>query len=336
MIGRSAGGSPTHGPPAGGSPTDLPPTTGPLTAGPPWISAEQVFERVGYADAAAAVRSALEGGLDPALDIERRIVGLAAGQMLLMPSESGAFAGVKIATVAPDNPALGRERIQGVYLLMDARSLTPVALIDGVALTTLRTAAVSAAAAALLAPAHIGHLLVFGSGPQARGHVAAMRAIRPIDRLTVVARDAGRAAAFADEVSSDGLPSTAGKAGDVRDAQLIVCATTARTPLFDGSLVPADSCTIAVGSHEPDAREVDSALIARSQVVVEDVAVALREAGDVIVPIGEGAIDAESLVPLAAIVRGATEVDRTRPRVFSSSGMSWEDLVVATEVYRRG
>lgn len=326
MTGPVPAGLPAAGPPASGSPA----------SGPPWISAAEVVARVGYVDAAAAVLRALETGLDPALDIPRRIVGLSAGQMLLMPSESGAFAGVKIATVAPGNPALGRERIQGVYLLMDAATLSPVALIDGVALTTLRTAAVSAAAATLLAPDRIGHLVVFGSGPQAKGHVAAMRAIRQVDRLTVVARDAGRATAFADAVSADGLPATVGRAGDVRDAQLVVCATTARTPLFDGSLVPDDSCTIAVGSHEPDAREVDTALISRAQVVVEDVAVALREAGDVIVPIGEGAIGPDSLVPLSAIVRRETGVNRARPRVFASSGMSWEDLVVATEVYRRG
>ncbi|GAB3135485.1 ornithine cyclodeaminase family protein [Marisediminicola antarctica] len=325
------------------------------TAGPPWISAEQVFGRVGFGDAAAALGRALKQGLEPESDFARSILAVARGQLLIMPSASSEFVGVKIATVAPGNPALGMERIQGVYLLMDAATLAPVALIDGAALTTLRTPAVSAAAADLLAPEVVDHLVVFGSGPQAWGHVEAMRAIRTIGRVTVVARDRGKAHAFAARVSagvpaavparsdtdgvtagSVGIAATVGSASDVRDAQLIICATTARAPLFDGSLVPVDSCTIAVGSHETDARELDSALIGRAQVVVEDIAVALREGGDVVIPIGEGMIDADHLVPLAAIVTGAVPVDRGRPRVFTSSGMSWEDLVIAAEVYRRG
>ena len=319
--------------------------------GPPWISAEQVFGRVSFGDAAAALGRSLKQGLEPASDFARGILDVERGQLLIMPSASSEFVGVKIATVAPGNPALGRERIQGVYLLMDAATLAPIALIDGAALTTLRTPAVSAAAADLLAPEVVDHLVVFGSGPQAAGHIEAMRAIRPIGRVTVVARDRGKAEEFAARVSagsarstggtgstsrSPGIPATVGSASDVRDAQLIVCATTARHPLFDGSLVPANSCTIAVGSHETDARELDSALIGRAQVVVEDVAVALREGGDVVIPIGEGILDAGSLVPLAAIVTGVVPVDRGRPRVFTSSGMSWEDLVIAAEVYRRG
>ena len=122
----------------------------------------------------------------------------------------------------------------------------------------------------------------------------------------------------------------------MRDAQLIVCATTARSPLFDGSLVPEDSLSVAVGSHEADARELDSVLIAHAQLVVEDATVALREAGDLIIPLTEGVIDAASLVPMRNIITGVTPVDRLRPRVFKSSRMSWEDLVIATEIFRAG
>lgn len=307
-----------------------------MTSAPPWISAEEVFARVGYHDAVRAVQRDLAAGLDPAGDFDRGILDLASGQLLLMPTESSEFVGVKIATVAPGNAALGKERIQGVYLLMDAATLSPIALLDGTALTTLRTPAISAAAADHLAPAVIDQLVIFGSGPQAWGHFEAMRAIRSIGSVVIVARDRDRAAALADRVAASGIPARVGSAADVRDAQLIVCATTARTPLFDGTLVPADSCSIAVGSHEAEARELDSALIARSQVVVESPGVALREAGDVIIPISDGVIDAGSLVPMRSIITGEVAVDHDRPRVFKSSGMSWEDLVVAAEVYRNG
>ena len=304
------------------------------TPGPPWITGAEIFRRVGFRAAARAIDEALAGGLDPARDFDRGILDLDHGQLLLMPAQAARFAGVKVATVAPGNPALGRERIQGVYLLLDAATLGPVAILDGAALTTLRTPAVSAAAANHLAPAGIDRMVVFGSGPQAWGHIEAMRGIRGIGQVTIVARNLGRAEDLAARVRESGQAAGVGTAAHIGDAQLIVCATTARTPLFDGTLVPDDSCTVAVGSHEPDARELPSALIARAQVVVEDAAVALREGGDVIIPIEEGVVAAGSLVPFRSIVTGRIPVDRGRPRVFTSSGMSWEDLVVATAVFQ--
>ncbi|MEO9095311.1 MAG: ornithine cyclodeaminase family protein [Microbacteriaceae bacterium] len=303
---------------------------------PPWINAEEVFGRVDFAAAIRAVQRELRAGLDPAADFDRSVLPVEAGQLLLMPSRSSEFVGVKIASVAPGNPELGRERIQAVYLLMDAASLSPIALLDGTALTTLRTPAVSAAAVDYLAADSIGHLVVFGSGPQARGHIQALSAIRSLNRITIVGRNLDRAAALAADARAMGLPAVLGGSDDVQDAQLVVCATTAREPLFDGALVPQECCVVAVGSHEPEARELDSALIGRCQVVVEDPAAARREAGDVIVPIAEGVLTASALVPLRDIVAGVASVDFSRPRVFKSSGMSWEDLVVAAEVYRAG
>ena len=297
------------------------------------ISADEVFSRVDFGQAVRAVQAAFDSGLDPAADFERNVLDLDHGQLLLMPSSSPRFVGVKVATVAPGNPAIGRERIQGVYLLMDAQTLGVIATIDGTALTTLRTPALSAAAADRLAPERVDHLVVFGSGPQAWGHVQALATIRTLGRVSIVGRDQHRAAALAARISEAGLDASVGTADDVRDAQLIVCATTARTPLFDGSLVPDDSCTIAVGSHEPDAREFDTVLAGRAQLVVEERSSALREAGDVIVPVAEGVIDPASLVPLRGILTGLIPVDRHRPRVFKSVGMSWEDLVIASAVY---
>ncbi len=300
------------------------------------VTTEEIFERVDYGTAVRAVQNALATGLDPVRDFARQVLAVANGQLLLMPTEASDFVGIKVASVTPGNPALGRERIQGVYLLLDALTLTPITLFDGAAITTLRTPAVSAAAADYLAPAAVEHLVVFGSGPQAWGHIEAMRAIRSIDRVTIVARDQPRAELFAARVTASGLPAQVGTAADVATAQLIVCATTARTPLFDGSLVPADCCVVAVGSHETDARELDSALLARAQVVVEDPATAQREAGDVIIAVAEGVIAPHELVPLRDIVTGTVAVTAETPRVFKSTGMSWEDLVIATAVYRAG
>jgi ornithine cyclodeaminase len=114
----------------------------------------------------------------------------------------------------------------------------------------------------------------------------------------------------------------------------VVCATSARAPLFDSTVLRPDVVVIAVGSHEPDARELDGALLGRATVVVEDVDTALREAGDVVLAIGERQLGAADLVPMRDVVTGAVAVPTDRPLVFKSVGMSWEDLVVAEAVTR--
>jgi len=121
----------------------------------------------------------------------------------------------------------------------------------------------------------------------------------------------------------------------VRRAGLIVCATTARTPLFDGAEVADGATVVAVGSHEPDARELDGTLLGRADVIVEHSKTALREAGDVIMAISEGALVAGDLIPMAEVLTGRARLSGDRPVVFKSTGMSWEDLVIARIIVER-
>jgi ornithine cyclodeaminase/alanine dehydrogenase-like protein (mu-crystallin family) len=280
--------------------------------------------------AVEALRAALLDGLDPEHDHARTRVPLTHGELLLMPSEWGRYAGVKVASVAPGNPARGLPRIQGTYLLLDAETLAPLASLDGVALTAVRTSAVSALAVDVLAVPEAGRLVVFGTGPQARGHIAAIRAVRPVSEVVVLGRDAARTAAFASSVAG-----RVGTVADVADADIVVCATTARSPLFPGESLSPHATVVAVGSHEPAAREVDDTVVRSSTVVVEARVAALREAGDITQPVAAGLVDASALVDLAAVVRGAVPVDQDRPRLFKSVGMSWEDLVIAAGSWER-
>jgi ornithine cyclodeaminase/alanine dehydrogenase-like protein (mu-crystallin family) len=299
-----------------------------------WVSNDEMFATVSMGRAVRAIQRDLAAGLDPARDLARSIVDLEHGQLLYMPSRFGDFVGAKVSTVAPKNPAMGRARIQGVYLLMDALTLEPLMLMDGQALTALRTPAVSAAIADHLAPTVVEHLVVFGSGTQAWGHIEAMRSIRDVGRVSIVARDQGRSTTLVERLVSSGQEARVGDATDVRDAHVIICATTSRSPLFDGTMVLDDALAVAVGSHERDARELDSSLVSRAQVVVENPAVALREAGDLLIPISEGRFSESAMIAMRDIITGEVVVDRTRPRVFKSSGMPWQDLVVAVEIYR--
>ena len=303
-------------------------------SGPPYYDAAAIAERLPPAAAVDALEAALRSGLDPEADPPRSSVAGANGELLLMPSAAGGGLGVKLATVAPGNAERGLPRIQGVYVLFDGATLAPVAVLDGIGLTDVRTSAVSALAVRHLAAPGAKRLVVFGTGPQARAHVAALRAVAPLEHVAVVGRDPQRTAAFAREIAADGPPLTAAAAGPdaVAGADLVCCCTTARKPLFDGNAVADGATVVAIGSHEPDAREVDERLVARATVVVESRASALREAGDVIAAVEAGAIRPDELVGLAALVRDEVSVPAGAPRLFKSTGMAWEDLVLATGV----
>jgi ornithine cyclodeaminase/alanine dehydrogenase-like protein (mu-crystallin family) len=276
----------------------------------PFLAAAELAQRLTPTTAIDALQEALLGGLDPEADPPRSALALDGGELLVMPSTAARHAVVKLVTVG------GEPRIQGVCVVFDAATLAPVALVDGIALTNARTPAVSALAVRALAAPDARRLLVFGRGPQAHGHVEAIRAVRPIEHVDMVGRDRG---------DVDDL---------VAAADIVCCATTAREPLFDGSLVADHATVVAIGSHEPDAREVDDALVRRATVVVESRASALREAGDVIGALAAGALREDALVTLADVVCGRVVVDPQRPRLFKSTGMAWEDAVVASALVR--
>jgi ornithine cyclodeaminase len=178
---------------------------------------------------------------------------------------------------------------------------------------------------------------VFGAGPQAHGHVATLAAAltphRTLVAVTHLVRDPSRVRpADGAEVVAVGTPQAAAV---LRAADVIVCATSARTPLFDADLVADTAVVVAVGAHEPDAREVPAALCARATVVVEDVATALREAGDVCLALDDGALDTQDLVPMRDVVTGRVTPATDRPLLFKGVGMSWQDLVTAEAVLSR-
>lgn len=317
------------------------PRTGPLRTelpltGLPLIDADALDGLLGPVGAVDALEAALRGGLDPGAGPARSSIAVPGGELLVMPAQYGDRIAVKLAGVAPGNPALGLPRITGTCLLLDARTLLPLALFDAPGLTALRTSAVSALAVRHLAPAAAEHLLLFGAGPQAHAHLRAVAAVRPLRRVTVVGRDRDRVEALLRAAGRAGLRAGVGAPEDVRGADVVCCCTTARTPLFDGAEVAAHAVVVAVGSHEPDARETDSVLVGRSAVVVEDRATAFREAGDLLVPLAEGGFTRESVhADLAELVTGAVRPPVGRPSLFKSVGMAWEDLVVAAAAYDR-
>jgi len=306
---------------------------------PLWIDEATLHSVLPYAAAVASLDEVLRQPGATSGTPPRQIVGTASGQVLLMPAEIPPFAGVKVVTVAPGNPALGLPRVNGVYVLFDSATLRPVAQFDAAALTAVRTAAVSALAVDRLAIPGAFKLAVIGAGPQARAHITSLAAVRPLQTVVVVARTPGNAQALLRHASNLGLGASAVDLENVGQAvgraDIVACCTTARDPLFDSNVLRSDATIVAVGSHEPDVRELDAALIRRATVVVESRRSA-ETAGDIVLAASPG-VDAGDLVAgdLIDLVAGRIVVESGRPRVFKSVGEAWQDLVVAAAAYSR-
>lgn len=322
------------------------------------IDAETLVSLLSPAEAVEALERALLDGSAPGTTPARTSLRTSGGELLLMPAAGGRYAGVKLVSVAPGNFVHGLPRVQGVYVLFDAQTLTPLAMMDAAGLTTLRTPAVSALAVRhLLAPrsqqpdqrSDVGpaRLLVLGTGPQAYAHVEAFTALFLFEDVTIAGRDRDRAQALA-AWSAERCATAHALVGSapfpeleaaVRAADVVLCATTSREPLIDDAWVADDAVVVAIGSHEPDARELPGALLHRATVVVESREAALREAGDVVLAaadLGTPAGGAGALIAgdLADLVRGNVPVPPGRPRVFTSVGEAWEDLAVAVAAYQ--
>jgi ornithine cyclodeaminase len=264
----------------------------------------------------------------------RSHVETGAGTLLLMPSHGAVGVGVKLVTLTPANPERGRPFIHAVYVLFDAEGQAPVAVIDGAALTALRTGAVSGVATRHLARPQARRLVVYGAGVQAASHVDAMRSVRPIEEVVVVSRDRDRAEAFARALP---IRAMVGQPGAERDADIVCTCTTSSEPVVAGRWLPDGVHVNAVGAYTTSMRELDAEAVARAKVVVETRDAASAEAGDLALAMAEGAIgpdhvlaDLHELVTADAIRTSERDVT-----LFESVGVASEDLVVASAAVER-
>jgi ornithine cyclodeaminase/alanine dehydrogenase-like protein (mu-crystallin family) len=297
------------------------------------IGADELRARLPMVAAIDALETAFRT-LDPGTGPLRTSLETPAGSLLMMPAFGEAGVGVKLVTLTSSNPEHGLPYIQAGYVLFDTVTQSPEAVLNGTALTALRTAAVSGLATRHLAREDAVRLVVFGAGVQARAHVEAMCAVRQVTELVVVSRSPGPAGSLVHAGRERGLAARPGEPASVAEADLICTCTTSGEPLFDGSLLTPGVHVNAVGSHRPDARELDTETVRRGRVVVETREVALAEAGELAIPIADGAIEAGHVVAdLAEAVRGAEVRHSTDDlTVFKSVGMAFEDLVVARAI----
>lgn len=299
---------------------------------------EATIRRLVPRRAAAACIGAAFAADAPAESPLRTHVHPPGGTLLFMPAWTDRYAGVKLVGVAPTNSIRGLPAVHAAYLLLAGDTLRPLALLDGHALTGLRTAAVSAFATDKLARADARHLVLFGSGGQATEHLHAMLEVRPIARVSVVTRTPARAEALIGVARAAGAEAGLAPRGIVAEADIVCTCTTSTTPVFDGAMLAPGAHVNAIGSYTAAAREVDDVVVARARIFVETRAVAMEEAGDLVIPMRSGTVSKSAIVgELRDLARG-TVSGRGRAdeiTLFKSVGLALEDLAIAVEVYER-
>ena len=253
-------------------------------------------------------------------------------------AESNAL-GLKVVSVFPHNQARHYlPSIHALVVLIDAATGQPLAAMDGTYLTALRTGAASGAATRALARADARVLAIFGAGAQAPAQVQAVCAARPIERVWIVNRSRVRAEALLDTLRALGIPSELKIADSSRaalaEAEVVCCATSAPTPLFDDAEVRPGTHINGVGSFTPALAEVPPATIARALVAVDQRAAAWAEAGDLIQARQAGAIDDAGVVELGEIIarRAPGRADDAQITFFKSVGNAVQDVAVGQMV----
>jgi ornithine cyclodeaminase len=263
--------------------------------------------------------------------------------ILVMPSlvrDRDPQISLKVVSIYPDIGE-GKRAVNATVLLVDGSDGQVRSVMDGTSLTALRTGAVSGLSCTYLARRDSKVLGMIGAGGQSFQQVNGVVSGTGIDTVRIFSRKPEKSRELARRCEAE-LGVQARAVGDVNECvsgcDVIVAATNSRTPVFDGSMVQEGTHVIAIGSFTPDAREVDSRLISRSSVFVDSKEACLAEAGDLLIPIGEGVIDAQAIRgELSELASGRIRGRRDDSEItfFKSVGLPFEDNVAGWLIYRR-
>lgn len=247
--------------------------------------------------------------------------------------------GTKMVTVYGSNLERGLPSHLATITLLDPETGALLALLDGRFITEARTAAVSAVSVNYLARPDASVLALIGSGVQARSHLEAIERVRSLSDIRVWSPSADRRKTFVTEMTphtTAPLRATATAEDAVRGADIIVLVTAAREPVIFSDWVMDGAHICAVGACRPDQREMEAALVRRGEVWVDSREGALAEAGDIVMAIAEGAIDATHIAgELGAFVASASRRKDDRLTIFKSLGLAVEDVAAAHLAYER-
>ena len=307
------------------------------------IAASEVEAALDYPSLVERLRQAFRRDIQVPVrhhhDVE--VSGGSTATLLLMPAwQTDRHIGVKMVTVFPDNGEQSLPAIMGIYVLIDGKNGSPLALIDGPTLTVKRTAGASALASSYLSRPDAERLLMVGTGALAPQLIVAHAAVRPICNVLIWGRNPEKAQRLAKRMNrrdfrvdwTDNLEEA------VRGAHIISCATLSKEPLVRGEWLQPGQHVDLVGAFRPDMRETDDSAMQRARVFVDTRAGATKEGGDIVQAVESGALSLDDIAgDLFEITRGERSGRRYYDQItlFKSVGTAVEDLAAAQLVFER-
>src|SRR5690349_9989682 len=268
----------------------------------------------------------------------------ARGLLGLMPAyragEQGAL-GLKAICVFPGNPTRGKDAHHGAVMLFSRETGELLALMNASEITAIRTAAVSAVATRLLARENAEDLAIIGAGVQARTHLMALACVRSIKRARVACRNIEHAQQLAEEMQARvSFPIEPVQTNEeaVRDADIVVTATSSQEPVINKDWISAGAHVNAIGTHSPNSREVDSGTMGVARIFVDRRESALNESGDYLLAAKEGVVTPDSIVAeIGELLIGAKSgrTSESEITLFKSLGLAIEDVACADYLYRK-
>lgn len=309
----------------------------------PFLSGDEIRRAVPMADVLDAVEAAYRDVASGRDRSPQRIhVPMDGGDLLLMPGIRAGASGfsVKLVTVVAENAARGLPTVQAVVVWFDAASGRPMALIDGPTLTAMRTGAASGVATRLLARGDASVAAIIGAGAQAEWQLRAVLAARPIRRFVAYARTPDAREAFARRMASEvgvEVEPVASAEEAVRAADVVCCATTSSTPVFEADWLGDGAHVNGVGAFRLGMVELPPELFGRASLVaVDSREAAMAEAGDLVAAIERGFVREDALVEIGSVDPSWVEA---RPAgaitAFKSVGLAIQDVAAAELIVSR-
>ncbi len=302
------------------------------------LSAEDVARLGSYRDIVEALRGGFRAEIETPVRHHHDISDVST--LLLMPAWSKEWAGLKTVVFKTDNAAKGLPTIQASYLLIEQKTGTTVAMMDGGEITRRRTAAASALAADYLARKDASTLTLVGAGALAPHFVRAHATVRPVKRVFIHSRTIAKAEELAASLAHEGFEvhSVTDLEHAVRQSDIVSCVTTSTAPIVMGHWLKPGTHVDLAGAFKPSMRETDAEVVARAAVYVDTRDGALAEAGDLLQARDEGKFDfAHIRGDLFDLCRG-TAKGRTSPAeitLFKSAGTAIEDLATAIMLFAK-
>ena len=308
-----------------------------------YIDREEVTRRLTYEVCIPLVRDAMIAfSSGETKQLLRSIIPLADGHLFgIMPGALGATKpfGAKLISIFPENAAQGRQSHQGLIVLFEPDTGTPVCIVHAGEVTAIRTAAASAVATDALALSDAKHLAILGTGEQAATHARAIAKVRALESITVWGRSSERAHAFAEKMRAElSLPITAVATAQqaIADADIVCTVTSASEPILKGEWVKPGTHINAVGSSHAGPAEIDNALVARARFFVDSREGVLQQGGEFLRARQAGLIDDNHIRAEIGEVLAGTAEGRTSPdeiTIYKSLGHIVQDLASAWWLY---